>query len=94
MPERVKVPEPCLTSEPLLPLITPAKVVLEVSPTVKVLLPKFTELLAAPVNEPMVSEALSNKVALEVLKFTALVSARAEPLESASVPALTVVVPV
>ena len=52
------MPEPFFVSAPSIPEITPAIVVSDASPKVSVLVPKTTELPAAPASDPMVSEPL------------------------------------
>ena len=69
------MPEPTLVSAPLEPLISPAYSVLDALPTVKVLAPKVTVVPLTPAREPIVSELLKVRLAPEVLKFTAPVSA-------------------
>ena len=87
------MPAPVLVKPPV-PPIAPAKVVSFASPAVSVLLPRLTLVPVTPANEPTVSLALSVKFAPDVSRFTAPVLARALPPDKASVPALTVVVPV
>ena len=93
VPDRVSVPAPVLVKPPVPPM-APANVVLLVSPAVSLLPPRVTVVFVTPAKEPTVSLALSVKVAPEVSRITAPVSARALPPDKFSVPALTVVVPV
>ena len=93
VPDSVNVPAPTLVIPPEPPM-APAKVLEFASPAVKVLLPRVTLVPAAPANEPTVSLAFKVKFALDVSRFTAPVLAMALPPDKASVPALTVVVPV
>ena len=93
VPDRVSVPAPTLVKPPVPPM-APANAVLFASPAVNVWLPRVTVVPDTPANEPTVSLALSVKVAPVVSKFTAPVLAMALPPTKASVPALTVVVPV
>ena len=93
VPDSVSVPAPTLVKPPV-PAISPANAVLFTSPAVSVLLPRLTMVPVTPVKEPTVSSALSAKVAPDVPKTTAPVLAMALPPDKASMPALTVVVPV
>ena len=93
VPDNVSVPAPTLVKPPV-PPIAPANVVLFASPAVKVLLLRVTVVPDKPAKEPTVSSALSAKVAPDVPKTTAPVLAMALPPDKASMPALTVVVPV
>ena len=92
VPDSVSVPEPTLVKPPV-PPISPANAVLFESPAVSVLLPKVTVVPVTPANEPTVSLALSVKFAPDVPNTTAPVLATALPPDKASVPALTVVMP-
>ncbi len=93
VPDSVKVPAPTLVKPPVPPM-APANAALFASPAVSVWLSRVTLVPATPASEPRVSLALSVKFAPAVSKFTEPVSARALPPDKASVPALTVVVPV
>ena len=93
VPDKVSVPAPALVNPPV-PPIAPANAVLFRSPAVRVLLPRVTVVPDTPAKEPAVSLALSVKVAPDVPRTTAPVSAMALPPDKVSVPALTVVVPV
>ena len=93
VPDSVSVPEPTLVKPPV-PLMAPANAVLFASPAVSVLPPRVTLVPVTPAKEPTVSLALSVKFAPEVPRLTAPVSTMALPPDKASVPALTVVVPV
>ena len=74
--------------------MAPPKVVLLESPAVSVRAPSVTLVPSTPAIEPTISLALSVKFAPEVPRITAPVLAMALPPDKASVPALTVVVPV
>ena len=93
VPDSVSVPAPTFVKPPVPPM-APANAVLFASPAVSVLLPKLTVVPDTPAKEPTVSLALSVKVAPDVPRTTAPVSAMALPPDKVSVPALTVVVPV
>ena len=96
-PERIIVPVPDLTSEPVF-VIRPPNVCEPDSETVNTAAPATLTLPPVPPpprSEPIVSFVLTRKVAPELLeRLTAAVSAMAAPLVTSSTPALTVVVPV
>lgn len=92
-PLRVNVPDPVLVRAPV-PLKTPLKVVLLLSPpVVRVLLPRVV--LPAPASEPIVSLLSRSRIApLETVTADELPIAEPDPLSAVRVPALIVVVPV
>ena len=96
-PDKVKVPVPDWVTPPIVPLITPAKLLLPLKETFKVLAPKFTpvapELLINPASvAPEVVPEISNTPVFERVKPE---DVAIDPVpESAKVPALTLVAPV
>ena len=92
VPDKVSEPTPALVNPPV-PPIAPANVVSFASPAVSLWLPRVTVVPVTPANEPTVLSALSVKFAPDVSRITAPVLAMALTLAKASVPSLTVVVP-
>ena len=92
LPERVKVPIPCFVRPPV-PLITPEKMVEELSPpAVRMPVPSVT--LPAPASEPIVSLKLFRLNVAPPTTVRALVSAMRLAAPSVSVPTFTFVAPI